>query len=198
MKIKRKQKKEIKRITEYLISGGAFFWSGYFTFFLLDKGLGAAFFWSKTIATLVGWTVNFVLQRYWVFRNPALAKHQTEVTGRYLIISVVNLFVDYFIVYGLKVIGITPYVGQFVSSAFFTVWNYLWYKLWVFPEKFPSKARKVRQTPARVLAHHAHGHSAYRITNKSSGSRRSSAKKNKSKARSRTVYRTRRRAAYGG
>jgi putative flippase GtrA len=163
MKIKKKQAKEIKRITEYMVSGGAFFWSGYLVFFLLDKGLGAAFFWAKSISTLVGWTVNYLLQRYWVFKNPALAKHQTEVTGRYTFITIVNFILDYFIVYGLKVFGITPYIGQFISSAFFTVWNYLWYKFWVFPEKFTKSAKKKRQTPARILAHHPHGHSAYRV-----------------------------------
>lgn len=138
-KLKKKQTREIKRITEYMISGGAFFWSGYLVFFLLDKGLGASFFWAKTLATLVGWTVNYLLQRYWVFSNPKLAKHQAETTGRYIFITLVNFVIDYFLVYGLKVIGITPYIGQFVSAGFFTVWNYLWYKYWVFPEKYPTK-----------------------------------------------------------
>ncbi len=161
----KKQTKELRRITEYLISGGAYFWSGYLVFFLIDKGLGAAFFWAKSISILVGWIVNYLLQRYWVFRNPRLKKHQTEVTTRYIIITLVNFVMDYFIVYGLKVAGITPYIGQFLSAGFFTVWNYLWYKFWVFPEKFTKKAKKPAKTgPARVLAHHAHGHAAYRIS----------------------------------
>src|SRR5688572_11400279 len=104
-KFNKKESREIRRFTEYMISGGAYFWSGYLAFFLLDKGLGAAFFWAKTISTLVGWTVNFILQRYWVFKNPELAKHQTEVTTRYAVITIVDFILDYFIVYGLKVIG---------------------------------------------------------------------------------------------
>lgn len=163
MKVTKKQAKEAKRITEYMISGGAYFWSGYLAFFLLDKGLGAAFFWAKSISTLIGWTVNYLLQRYWVFRNPSLAKHQTEVTGRYMFITVLDFVLDYLIVYGLKVVGITPYIGQFISAGFFTVWNYIWYKWWVFPEKFKKKTVKKRQGVARVLAHRAHGHSAYRV-----------------------------------
>lgn len=163
MKINKKQAKEAKRFTEYMISGGAYFWSGYACFFVIDTVLGASFFWAKSISTLVGWTVNYVLQRYWVFRNPALKKHQTEVTTRYAIITITNFVLDYFLVYGLKLVGISPYIGQFISAGFFTVWNYLWYKFWVFPEKFSRHARKVRQTPARVLASHSHGHSAYRV-----------------------------------
>lgn len=167
MKLKKKQKREIKRITEYMISGGAYFWSGYLVFFLIDKGLGLAFFWAKSVSTLVGWSVNYALQRYWVFKNPELAKHQTQVTGRYTVITLTNFVLDYLIVFGLKSIGITPYIGQFVSSGFFTVWNYLWYKFWVFPEKFSKKTKKPRLHPAhpiKVVAHMAHGHGAYRVT----------------------------------
>lgn len=138
-KLRKKQQREVKRITEYLVSGGAYFWSGYLVFFLIDKGLEGSFFWAKSLSTLAGWTVNYILQRFWVFKNPRLAKHQTEVTGRYAVITIVDFILDYFIVLGLKNAGITPYLGQFASAGFFTVWNYLWYKYWVFPDKFPRK-----------------------------------------------------------
>lgn len=159
--LNKKQTKEIKRFSEYMISGGAYFWSGYATFWFIDKILGGAFFWAKSISTLVGWSVNYLLQRYWVFRNPKLASHQTEVTSRYAIITLTDFVLDFLIVYGLKEVGITPYIGQFISSGFFTAWNYFWYKYWVFPEKF-TKYPKKRQTLPRVVAHRAHGHSAYR------------------------------------
>ncbi len=132
---KKEEAREVKRITEYLVSGGAYFWSGYLIFFVIDKVIGGSFFWAKSLATLGGWLVNYLLQRYWVFNNPKLQKHQLEVTGRYMIITLVDFVLDYFIVLGLKNVGVTPYLGQFVSSGFFTVWNYLWYKYYVFPEK---------------------------------------------------------------
>lgn len=158
-KPKKNSQKEVKRIVEYMISGGAYFWSGYVTFFLIDKGLKGSFFWAKSVSTLAGWTINYLLQRYWVFKNPKLAKHQTQVTTRYAIITITDFILDYFIVYGLKTVGITPYIGQFVSSGFFTFWNYLWYKYWVFPDKF--KHVRPHVTVPRIVAHRAHGHSAY-------------------------------------
>ncbi|MDB5163567.1 MAG: hypothetical protein JWS12_184 [Candidatus Saccharibacteria bacterium] len=161
-KLKKNQRREVTRFVEYMISGGAYFWSGYLTFFVIDKGLHGSFFWAKSVATLLGWTVNYLLQRFWVFRNPQLRKHQTQVTGRYITITLVDFVLDYLIVYGLKQAGVTPYIGQFVSSGFFTVWNYLWYKLWVFPEKF-AKKNKGHTGVIKVIAHRAHGHSAYRI-----------------------------------
>lgn len=159
MALAKKQRKEITRIAEYFISGGAYFWSGYLVFLFIDKGLMASFFWAKSVSTLAGWLVNYGLQRYWVFKNPGLKKHQTEVTARYMTITLVDFVLDYFIVLGLKQAGLTPYLGQFASAGFFTVWNYLWYRFWVFPDKLVRKPAHV--TVPRVIAHRAHGHSAY-------------------------------------
>lgn len=138
-KLNKKQAREVKRITEYLVSGGAFFWSGYLAFFVFDKLLGANLLVATTAAYVIGWTINFLLQRYWVFNNPKLKKHELQVTGRYLAISAANIPINYAILWALKNVGITPYIGQFVSAGFFTFWNYGWYKLWVFaPNHVPK------------------------------------------------------------
>jgi len=139
--------RELVRVGEYLVSGGVYFWSGYLVFFLCDKWLGLSLWWAKLTANVVGWTVNFMLQRYWVFKNPQMAKHQVEVTGRYVVITLVDFVLDYLIVWGLRNIGITPYIGQFISAGFFTVWNYVWYRTWVFTNHF-KKAHKMRRRAA--------------------------------------------------
>lgn len=158
-KLTKRQRKLLIQFAEYMISGGAYFWSGYALFAYLWSGLHWSLWWAKLSANIFGWTVNFLLQRYWVFRNPSLRGHMSEVTGRYILITLIDFVLDYFIVAGLKMVGITPYIGQFISSGFFTIWNYLWYRFWVFPEKLVRK--KVKVTAARVAAHRAHGHSAY-------------------------------------
>ncbi len=150
----------IIQFVEYMISGGAYFWSGYALFAYLWSGLHWSLWWATIISNFFGWTVNYMLQRFWVFNNSSLKKHQTQVTSRYIFITLVDFLLNYFILYGLRQAGITPYIGQFISSGFFTVWNYLWYRFWVFPEKFAGQ--KSRTTVMRVAAHRAHGHSAYR------------------------------------
>lgn len=138
MKKKRQQTnrngREVVRAAEYLVSGGAFFWSGYAAFFICDQLFHMNLWWAKLTANLVGWVINYLLQRYWVFNNPHLQKHQTEVTERYIALTVFNFLVDYLIVSNLKNLGVSPYIGQFFSAGFFTGWNYLWYRFWVFPE----------------------------------------------------------------
>ena len=126
---------EPKRFIEYFISGGAYFWFGYLMFFIADKGFHWSLWWAKLLANLSGWTLNYALQRYWVFNDRGKAK-RVPMTGRYIIITLVDFVLDYFIVAGLRTLGITPYIGQFVSSGFFTFWNYIWYRWWVFPAKY--------------------------------------------------------------
>ncbi len=139
--LRKTQRREITRFVEYMISGGAYFWSGYLMFFVADHLLHWRLWWAKLAANIFGWTVNYTLQRYWVFTNSRLKAHQTEVTGRYIVITLVDFGLDYVIVASLKAVGLTPYLGQFVSAGFFTPWNYLWYKFWVFPEKFAGRKK---------------------------------------------------------
>jgi putative flippase GtrA len=151
--------KVLIQFVEYMVSGGVYFWVGYAILDYLYYALHWSLWWSTILSNVVGWSVNFVLQRFWVFNNKSLKGNQTQVTTRYIIITLVDFVLNYFILYALKGVGITPAIGQFISSGFFTVWNYLWYRFWVFPEKIKKQPTVV--TPARVVAHRAHGHSAY-------------------------------------
>jgi putative flippase GtrA len=155
----KQNRRVLVQFIEYMVSGGVYFWVGYLLLNYLYYAQHWSLWWSTILSNVVGWSVNFILQRYWAFNNQALKKHQTEVTAKYTFITLVDFALNYVILYGLNAIGITPAIGQFISSGFFTVWNYLWYRFWVFPEKIASKKKII--TPARVAAHRAHGHSAF-------------------------------------
>jgi putative flippase GtrA len=142
--MKKRKKRLIIQFVEFMITGGAYFWTGYLVFFVADKGLHLNLFWAKLISNLAGWTINYILQRYWVFRNPHLKGHMADTSGRYIFITLVNFGLDYLIVAGLKSVGITPYIGQFISAGFFTGWNYVWYRFWVFPERYKIKPKGKR------------------------------------------------------
>ena len=122
----------IVQFIEYLVGGGVWFWSGYITFAICYSLLHWNWFPAKMLADAVGWGLNFVLQRYWAFADPRLQNVEGAVRLRYVLISAVNFVIDYLIVGLLKAAGVTPYVGLFVAATFFTPWNYLWYRFWVF------------------------------------------------------------------
>ena len=139
-KLRKRQKKELTRIGEYLVGGGVWFWSGYILIVVLDDHIGL--FWANFIGNAVGLTLNFVIERYWAFKT-SRPTNIGVATWRYAVYTAVNAFgLNYAILLGLKSIGIDPAIGQFIASAFFTVWNYVWYKAWVF--KGQERHKRVR------------------------------------------------------
>lgn len=146
MKQKRKSKKQTKlarhrqlvQIAEYMVTGGAYFWSGYFLIVFLTPVIGL--WWANIVGNTVGVTINFILERYWVFDSKK-KRQITHVTGRYLILTGANFILNYYILLGLQTVGIPVAFGQFIASGFFTVWNYLWYRFWVFDVQEKRRVR---------------------------------------------------------
>lgn len=140
-KLKKKDQRELTRIGEYLVGGGVWFWSGYIIIVALYGHL--PLFWVNFIGNAVGITLNFIIERYWAFKTnrPTTLFVATQ---RYIIYTFLNAFVlNYLILEFLKdQFGIEPAISQFIAAGFFTVWNYIWYKAWVFKGK--EKPRKTR------------------------------------------------------
>lgn len=126
------RRSEVVQFAEYLVGGNVFFVSGYLIFALLYSGVGWPWWAAKILADIVGWTLNYLVQRYWAFSKRSLQKDEGRNRTRYVILSVVDTILDYAIVGGLVWVGVSPYIGMFVAAGFFTVWNFLWYKYWVF------------------------------------------------------------------
>ncbi len=140
----RRLKKLAIQVGEYMIAGGVWFWSGYIIIVGLDDYIGL--FLANLIGNAVGITLNFILERYWVFKTKNPAKLAVA-TKRYVIYTALNAFLlNYLILQGLQTYAdLGPEIGQFIASGFFTVWNYFWYKNWVFAGKHKKhKKRKTR------------------------------------------------------
>ena len=130
---------DIVQFLEYMVGGTVYFWSGYLVFAFCYTGLSWDWLPAKIAADIIGWTLNYLIQRYWAFSNPKLNKHEGRVLGRYGALTLFNLLLDYLMIAGLKHVGVTPYVGFFISAAFFTFWNFAWYRFWVFFTKSNAK-----------------------------------------------------------
>jgi len=128
----RPTRSNIDQFLEYMVGGTVYFWSGYIVFAAFYSGIGWDWLPAKMLADVVGWTLNYLIQRYWAFNSKSLNRHERRTAGKYVAITLLNLALDYLIIWGLKAVGVSPYIGFFISAAFFTVWNYLWYRFWVF------------------------------------------------------------------
>jgi putative flippase GtrA len=129
------RRKTALQFGKYLTGGSVYFWSGYAIFAVCYSVFGWHWFWSKVAADVIGWTLNYLVQRYWAFASDRLRLSEMQHVKRYIFIETIGFILDYMIIAALNAIGITPYIGFFISAAFFTVWSYLWYKYWVFPEQ---------------------------------------------------------------
>lgn len=136
-------RREFIRFAEYMAAGGAQFWSGYLGFFILDKILHVTFWPAKIAAYFIGATVNFFLERYWVFAKKRTSKKDVaDSAEKFYFVMFINFVLDLAIVGGLRELGVSPYIGQFVSAGFFTVFNFVIFKLWVFRRNRKSRKRK--------------------------------------------------------
>lgn len=124
----------IIQFLKYMTGGSLYFWSGYAVFALCYSVFGWGWFWAKVAADIIGWSLNYVVQRYWAFSKAGPHLSEMQHVGRYIFIESIGFVLDYVIIGVLNYVGITPYVGFFLSAGFFSVWSFFWYKYWVFPE----------------------------------------------------------------
>ncbi len=124
--------KDIVQFLEFMVGGTAYFWSGYIVFAICYSGFHWDWLPAKMAADVIGLSFNYLIQRYWAFNSKILAHHEGQTISKYGLVSAMNLVLDYLIIAGLKGVGVSPYVGFFISAGFFTIWNYVWYRFWVF------------------------------------------------------------------
>lgn len=117
---------------EYLVGGSLYFWIGLGVFALCHNVFHWNWIVSKALSDVLGWTLNYLIQRYWAFYDKRLKGQDRRVVIRYTFINAVDLIFDYAIVFGFVHFQINIYIGFVVSAFFTTVWDYLWYRYWVF------------------------------------------------------------------
>ncbi|MFZ1483998.1 MAG: GtrA family protein [Candidatus Saccharimonadales bacterium] len=120
------------------LGGLVFFVVGYALFALMYGLLGWHWLISKAIADLVGWVCNYFIQYYLAFGEATKNEGHKEALSKHTAFSMMNIVIDYAIVGGLNLLGVSPFLGLWISSLFFTVWKWVWYKRWVFK---PSKTK---------------------------------------------------------
>lgn len=125
-------KKSLIQFAFYNLGGVAFFIIGYLVFAVLYGIFSWRWWIAKIVADIIGWLTNYVIQRYLAFREESKHHKDSQLFARFSIISLLNVPIDYAIVGGLKFVGVSPFIGLWISSIFFTVWKFVWYKVWVF------------------------------------------------------------------
>jgi len=128
-------RKGVVQFVFYNAGGLAFFVVGYITFSVLYGLAHWSWLPSKIVGDALGWSCNFAIQYYVAFNEERKGSKPHVVAGKFTAISLVNLVIDYAIVWGLKLLGVSPFIGLVIASQFFNVWKWFWYKYYVFKPK---------------------------------------------------------------
>jgi putative flippase GtrA len=135
LRLQKPSKKGVIQFVFFNAGGIAFFVVGYASFSLLYGLLHWPWLPAKIVGDSLGWSCNFAIQYFVAFREERHGHQPRVIFGKFTVISLINLGIDYAIVGLLAWAGVTPFIGLIIASQFFTVWKWLWYKHWVFKPK---------------------------------------------------------------
>ncbi len=132
---KRQKNNLIKASIEFIklqIAGNILFWGTYLGYAVSDKSFNQPHIAAIAIASLIAHGLFFLASRDWVFDKNGKRKSNRQI-WRFILFMGINYFINIGIIFTLENrFGLTPYVGPFISAFFFTVWNYVGLKFWVF------------------------------------------------------------------
>jgi len=122
------------------LAGNIPFWGTYFGFMLFDKVLHFDEFSGLIIATVLANFLFFIVDDQWVFsegRDRAHGKKTKVEIVKFVAFIAFSAFLSIMLVHSLSIFAdISPYYGQFISGAVFTLWTFAGLRFWVFA---PSK-----------------------------------------------------------
>lgn len=131
------------------VAGNILFWGTYIGYFLLFELAEWGYMEALVTASLVSHFLFFIANKEWVFEDET-GKRKTSIEAiRFALFMGLNFFINIGIITGLQqYFDISPYIGQFISAFFFTIWSFVGLKYWVFRDvkhsglKLNTKAKK--------------------------------------------------------
>lgn len=133
---KKKTKNKFHLLIEFLklqVAGNILFWVTYVAYALFDYGARIPYPVSFVMATIAGNIVFFLVDRHWIYNARNGRRKSSREVVRFIIFMAANFFINILIVHWLhQLLHISPYVGQFIAAAFFTVWTFFGLHFWVF------------------------------------------------------------------
>lgn len=125
--------KNVIQFIKYNLAGNVLFWGTYGLFFVFDKLLDWPVITALAVASILAHIAYFMVSKDWVFDETGTGHKTRRELVRFGLFMGLNYFLNIAIIYWLeKYFHISPYIGQFLSAFFFTLWSYIGLKYWVF------------------------------------------------------------------
>lgn len=128
------------------LAGNILFWGTYIGYFLLHEFVHWDSMTSLIMASLIAHFLFFIANKEWVFEDETGKRKTGTEAVRFTLFMGLNFFINLGIITTLDYsFDISPYIGQFISALFFTVWSFIGLKYWVFRDvKHPALTIKTK------------------------------------------------------
>lgn len=134
----KKRKKLLKHVVEFIklqLTGNILFWGTYVGLFIFNKLLGWPEITAIAIGSILAHILFFFVNKEWVFDDKTGKRKTSQEMIRFILFMGLNYFINLGIIAGLNhFFGISTYIGPFIAGLFFTAWNYIGLRFWVFQE----------------------------------------------------------------
>ena len=127
------------------LAGNILFWGTYIGFFLLHEIANWSELTALAMASIIAHGLFFIADSEWVFDEKGERRKTSGELTRFVIFMGLNYFINLGIIAGLSYyLNISPYIGQFISALFFTLWTFVGLKYWVFPAPKVQRRKGVK------------------------------------------------------
>lgn len=138
----------LRQFVKLQIAGNIPFWGTYLGFLFFDQVLHLHELASLAAATILANFLFFIVDARWVFGSGSrkAGKNGTRAEiFKFVIFIAFSALLNLVLVRVLSLyVGITPYMGLFITAAFFTLWMFVGLRFWVFSS---SKSHKPTAKP---------------------------------------------------
>lgn len=172
MPSKKQKKKLFKLLIEFIklqLSANILFWGTIGGLFVLYDVFEWPQLMALATASIAAHVVFFIVNKEWVFTDESGKRKTSREVVRFVLFMGLNYFINLGIVtavsyYLSNVEAVTsafpgfdptPYIGQVVAALFFTVWNYVGLKFWVFQDVKHHSLRTNYVKAKKKVKHHA-------------------------------------------
>lgn len=129
------------------LAGNIPFWGTLWISLFLDKYVGLPKFESLLIGTVLSYTAFFFISDRWVFNLSRSKRRAITNAWRFVVFMSATAVLTFFITWTLyDKLGISIYIGQFISAAISITWTFAGMKFWVFA---PTRKRAAKQATRR-------------------------------------------------
>lgn len=134
----KKKRKLLKYVVEFIklqLTGNILFWGTYVGLFIFNQLLHWPELTAIAIGSILAHCLFFLVNKEWVFDDKTGKRKTGHEITRFILFMGLNYFINLGIIAGLdRFFGVTPYIGAFIAGLFFSAWNFIGLRFWVFQE----------------------------------------------------------------